>query len=321
MQRMVPPRLTDLPPAPPDKTGWPWTVETAPLPPTLPDGRPWPRISIVSPNYNYAHYFEETLRSVLLQGYPDLEYIVIDDGSTDDSVALIERYAPWLAFWRTRPNCGQSCSINEGFAQATGAIWGWLNSDDLFYPGALALVARELACRERTVLVGASTMTDGPHTLHGRDDRRRPDWPQIAYDGRTFPQPSTFWTADLWPVAGPLRTELRYTMDYDLWLRMVPQARELRFSAELLSIQRQHENMMSLRAVRQGETDPVNKEKAYAALHAARLRGESRSTWLRRALGRRLRIALYKRNPRILMGFGFHRVALRAARAPNYRLW
>src|SRR5262245_30189276 len=91
--------LSDLPAAPAHKRGWPWAETSQPLAPTQPDGRPWPRISIVTPSYNQAEFLEETIRSVLLQGYPNLEYIVIDGGSTDISRAIIEAYAPYLAYW------------------------------------------------------------------------------------------------------------------------------------------------------------------------------------------------------------------------------
>lgn len=315
------PTLQQLPPAPAGRTAWPWREETAPLPPQMADGRPWPRISIVTPNYNYAHFIEETIRSVLLQGYPNLEYIIIDDGSKDNSADMIRCYEPWLAYWTTRANCGQSCSINEGFERATGDIFGWLNSDDVFYPGALATVGQLLAGRQRTMLVGAATLTDGPHTLSGRDDRRRPAWEEMAYDSRSFPQPSTFWTADLWPAAGPLNTKLRYTMDFELWLRMRPHAQETLFTDQLLSCERVHDNQMSLKAAREGQFEPVNCEKAYASLHAARRRGESPLRWLLKSYGRRFRVARRNRAYAILLAPGFHRVALRAAFAKNFQLW
>jgi hypothetical protein len=178
-----------------------------------------------------------------------------------------------------------------------------------------------LAGKTRTMLVGAATLTNGPHQLAGRDDRRQPDWPEMAYDGRTFPQPSTFWTADLWPLTGPLDQKLRYVMDYDLWLRMRPQAQAVLFTDQLLSYQRIHENQMSLAAARTGQVEPVNKEKAYAALQAARRRGESPARWFLKSYGRRVQFALRRRKFAPLWATGFHAIAFKAAFAPNYQTW
>lgn len=96
--------VKDLPPPPPDKTGWPWTEQTEPLPELMPDGSSeWPLISIVTPSYNQGDFIEETIRSVLLQGYPNLEYIIIDGGSTDNSIEIIQKYKPFLAYWISEP--------------------------------------------------------------------------------------------------------------------------------------------------------------------------------------------------------------------------
>jgi len=109
-------------PSPPGKTGWPWTEETSRLPEKMSDGRPWPRISIVTPSYNQGQFIEETIRSVLLQGYPNLEYIVIDGGSSDGSVEILQEYEQWLAYWVSERDRGQADALNKGFRRASGIL-------------------------------------------------------------------------------------------------------------------------------------------------------------------------------------------------------
>jgi glycosyltransferase involved in cell wall biosynthesis len=137
------PTLAALPPPPPGKTGWPWTEECPQLPEIRLDGTPWPRISIVTPSYNQGQYIEETIRSILLQGYPDLEYFIMDGGSSDDSVAVINKYAEWLKYWESRPDQGQAHAINKGLAKATGLIWNFINSDDTLTYSALDIVGNQ----------------------------------------------------------------------------------------------------------------------------------------------------------------------------------
>ncbi len=135
------PTLAELPPPPAGKTGWPWAIETPALPASRADGSPWPRISIVTPSYNQGQFIEETIRSVLLQGYPDLEYIVIDGGSTDQSVEIIRKYERWLTYWVSEKDRGQAHAINKGFSSVTGELFNWINSDDLLLPFSLRAVA------------------------------------------------------------------------------------------------------------------------------------------------------------------------------------
>jgi len=128
-----------LPPPPPGKTGWPW--DTPPAPPQ-PGDADLPTITLVTPSYNQGQFIEETIRSVLLQGYPHLEYIVMDGGSRDGTVEILKKYGPWLAHWQSEKDGGQTAAINGGFARATGELRGWQNSDDYFLPGALLAAGR-----------------------------------------------------------------------------------------------------------------------------------------------------------------------------------
>ena len=131
-----------LPPIDVTKQGWPWIEASDSLPDKMPNGSDWPRISIVTPSYNQGKFLEETIRSVFLQGYPNLEYIIIDGGSTDNSIEIIKKYEPWLTYWVSEKDRGQSHAINKGFEHATGEIYGWLNSDDYFLPRALKAFAQ-----------------------------------------------------------------------------------------------------------------------------------------------------------------------------------
>ena len=135
------PRLNELPPPPTGQVGWPWTEETPPLPPTAPGGHPWPLISIVTPSFNQGAYLEEAIRSILLQGYPNLEHILIDGGSTDGSVAIIKKYERWFTHWVSERDRGQAHAINKGLARCTGEIFNWINSDDYLMAGALRKIA------------------------------------------------------------------------------------------------------------------------------------------------------------------------------------
>jgi len=127
------PTLADLPKPPANKAGWPWTEESNRLPDLMPNGQTWPNLSVVTPVYNQESFIEETIRSVLLQGYPNYEHIIINDGSTDGTLAVIDKYLPWVSCV-TQRNAGQSAALNRGFRMAQGELIGWQNSDDLYGP-------------------------------------------------------------------------------------------------------------------------------------------------------------------------------------------
>jgi glycosyltransferase involved in cell wall biosynthesis len=213
------PKIQDLPPPAHGGKGWPWTEETPYLTPTIPDGRPWPRISIVTPSYNQGEFIEETIRSVLLQGYHNLEYIIIDGGSTDQSVDIIKKYEPWLTHWVTEPDKGQAHAINKGFKKATGEIVAWLNSDDVYFPGVLAIAAKLFSDKHTNDIVyGDCEFIDkqGKYIKKNRASR----FDMKAFLGKVaIPQPSMFIKKSTLSHVGYLDEKLNYAFDRKFWLK------------------------------------------------------------------------------------------------------
>ena len=220
------PGLNSLPEPPKGEVGWPWTEESKPLPPTTADGKEWPRITIVTPSFNQGQFLEETIRSVLLQGYPDLEYFVLDGGSKDNSVEIIERYSPWLTYWASEPDGGQSEAINRGLLRASGEFATWINSDDLLCKNAFVEHAARVGFETNVVYVGYCVYIDengNPVSLHrGRvfsfEDlvRVRTVWRADEYRGQ-IDQPAVLFPRALFLSLGGLNVENHYTMDYELW--------------------------------------------------------------------------------------------------------
>ena len=224
------PRLAELPSPPSGNAGWPWTEESAQLPDIMPalsgaegpDGSPWPRVSIVTPSYNQAQFIEETIRSVLLQGYPNLEYIIIDGGSTDNSVDIIRRYEPWLSYWVSEKDRGQSHAINKGFDLAQGEIFAWLNSDDVYAPYAFATAAQAFAERPDCGLVyGDAHRIDIDGQLLGPCKHVQSyDRTQMLERCNLIVQPAAFFRRTAFLAVAGLDESLHNVMDYDLWFRL-----------------------------------------------------------------------------------------------------
>ncbi len=236
------PRLADLPAPPPGAHGWPWTEAGH----TVAEGQAWPRISIVTPSYNQARFLEATIRSVLLQGYPNLEYIVVDGGSTDGSVQVIQKYAAWLTAWRSEPDRGQSQAINKGLAQCSGELFNWLNSDDQLAPGALAEVGRTSHAERPHLVIGRGLVLDAAsgaivHDWYPRAPRHPLDF--IAHTQVVMPQPSSFLPTRLVQELGGVREDLHYVMDWELYLRLTLSLRErlvVITTSSLLSVATSH---------------------------------------------------------------------------------
>ena len=222
--KMTPyPRLRDLPSVA-GKVGWPWT-KASPSPSLT---SPWPRITIVIPSFNQGRFLEETIRSVLLQSYPNLELIVIDGGSEDSSLEVVGRYEPWLAYSTSEPDSGQSEAINKGFDRATGDIMTFLGSDDVYEPGTLQDVAQRWGQHPGPgVIVGAFRYMD-------ESSRRSPEIhpPRLPGPGPhdltlldtstwRLHQVSTFYSRQALDTVGRrVREDLHYTMDRELLYRV-----------------------------------------------------------------------------------------------------
>jgi len=212
--------LSILPISSENNQGWPWQEET---PFTVYNNRSeWPKISIVTPSFNQGIFLEETLRSVLLQNYPNLELIVIDGGSKDASVEIIKKYEPWISYWVSEKDKGQSDAINKGFKKVNGEIITWLNSDDLFTQGALHQVAEYfLTLPADTGLVHGGTIIFKDEKLIKKDWAYHNPSLERYLAGMAFPQPSSFFLKKYFDkIGGQVNEHLHYGMDYDLFCRL-----------------------------------------------------------------------------------------------------
>ncbi|MFC1488313.1 glycosyltransferase family 2 protein [Thermodesulfobacteriota bacterium] len=248
---MQSPTIEMFPVPPQGESGWPWRMTPKPLPNKAPNGQSWPKISIVTPSYNQGHFLEETIRSVLLQGYPNLEYIIIDGGSTDNSIEIIRKYESWLTHWVSENDHGQSHALNKGFKLASGKILAWLNSDDLYLYDTLYSVAQSFIERPNTDLV------IGKCDKLNKSGVIEPFFPH--YDTRNFEiairayatwdhfsQPSIFFKETVYKTVGPLDEKLHYTMDLDYWLRTFRMGFTAANVNKTLSIYREHDDSKSV---------------------------------------------------------------------------
>jgi hypothetical protein len=224
--------------------------------PEVVKARSWPKISVVMVSFNQAAYLEEGIRSVLDQDYPNLEFLLVDGNSTDGSVEIAERYRSHFDFLLVEPDKGQSDGLNKGFAKATGDILTWLNSDDLFEPGALFRVAQAFAEYEVDMVAGGCRqigLTRGQ--IINNHQNKLPygipvalplglllDMDRFWLTACFFYQPEVFFTRDIWQrCGGRLRTDLYYVLDYDLWVRMAAAGATIVHIPEFLACSRTHD--------------------------------------------------------------------------------
>jgi glycosyltransferase involved in cell wall biosynthesis len=213
--------MNAVPPLYPEKTTWPWFDSIPDFPETMPDGRKWPKISIITPSFNQGDFIEETIRSIVMQGYPNLEYIVMDGGSKDSTVDILKKYDKFITKWVSEPDNGQTQAINKGLRYATGEIIAYLNSDDLYLPDSLKIAALYLTNHPDVSMIYGNIL----HINKKGDTTERVENEDFDYERLLswilyIPQPSTFMTGRIVNEIGLFDENLNLGMDHDYWIRI-----------------------------------------------------------------------------------------------------
>lgn len=198
---------------------WPWTIQEKSV---FSNSINWPKISIVTPSYNQGKYIEESIRSVLLQGYPNLEYIIIDGGSNDETLFIIKKYEPWITYWISEKDEGQSNAINKGIAKCTGDIFNWLNSDDWYVQNAFYEVATKFLADPKLEFASGYENhigLDGSISLYKGTYLRKNLEESIELC--EVAQPSTFFKLDLVKEVQGVSADMHFIMDGEMWIKLL----------------------------------------------------------------------------------------------------
>jgi glycosyltransferase involved in cell wall biosynthesis len=205
----------------------------------------WPKISIVTPSFNQGQFLERTILSVLNQDYPNLEYMIMDGGSTDGSVEIIKKYEKYLAYWVSEKDGGQGDAICKGFQRSTGQILAFFNSDDVYLPGTLLRVGRVFRETPKVgVVYGNKYIIDENDRIIG-ERRLTPFVPHLSkfgmlYGGFGIYQPAAFWTKTLYDRVGGVDASFEFAMDTDLILRLALAGAKFAFLREYFMASRIH---------------------------------------------------------------------------------
>ncbi len=246
-----------------------------------------PLVSIITPSFNQAGFIEATIESVLTQDYPNIEYIVIDGGSTDGTVDILRRYEGRLQ-WISERDQGQGDAINKGMRRATGQILGWLNSDDLYVPGAIRAVVETFTRKPEAMFVyGDAEAIDAQDKSYGtRIHVHQTDADELINMGDPIVQPASFWRAEVWQTCGELDLSLHYTLDYEYWMR-VAKRYPLTYIPVILAKERLYADAKTFK----GMIERIDELEAVARRHggqgiASRFAGEGAAAYVNRGAGR-----------------------------------
>jgi len=205
----------------------------------------WPKISIVTPSYNQGQFLERTILSVLNQNYPNIEYIIIDGGSTDGSVEIIKKYEKHLAYWVSEKDNGQTYAINKGFQKSTGEILAYINSDDTYNMVAFLKIFEAVNKNPKADLVfGNVIYTDAYDNVLGEYRFTKFDFATLIYEGGNLHQTGSFWTRNIYEKVGGFNTQCRFCMDFDFFCR-VAETGSLKYIRVYIANFRHHESSKS----------------------------------------------------------------------------
>lgn len=227
--------------------GWPWTAGPSSAESTDGNSGDVPSVTLAMPSYNQDHFLEAAIQSVIRQNYPDLEFVVRDGGSTDGSVDIIRRYDDAVTDWVSQPDGGQTAAINSVWEQASGELFGWLNSDDILAPGALHSLAQAAQEHPEAVLFfGDCGIIDEAGEKVGVKRMERMD-AEALLKGKSFGQPSVFIRQEVVDRVGLLDASLTYAMDWSYFLKVLWAYSDsrIRYVPEVLSCSREYEGTKS----------------------------------------------------------------------------